>query len=291
MAKQVKRIALTNYLLMEPRADLHIHSTASDGMLTPTQVVEAAAQAGLAAVALTDHDTVAGIDEALAAGTRLGVEVVPAIEISSTHAERVEVHILGYFFDYKAPDLVDRLEFLRNARWERAKQIVEKLNAVGVPVEFDRVVEIARGGAIGRPHVARAICEVGAAGSIDSAFGHFLIEGCPAYVPRYKVTPFEAIDMIIATGGVAGCAHVAKLKRDELLVEMIKHGLRAIEVRHPDHSSVGRKFYTRFAKTRGLIATGGSDAHYFGSENRPGIGDVTVPYEIVSQLKQASHGA
>ncbi|MEN6355643.1 MAG: PHP domain-containing protein [Armatimonadota bacterium] len=273
---------------MDRLADLHTHTTASDGCHTPTQVVEAAAKAGLAAVAITDHDTVGGIDEALDAGRRLKIEVIPGIEISTIYQDKVEVHMLGYFIDHKNPALIEKLDVLKNARWERARQMVEKLNAVGVPIGFERVLEIAQGGAVGRPHVARAICEVGAASSMDSAFGRFLQEGGPGYVPRYKVTPLEAMEIISGAGGVSCAAHVAKLRRDELLVELVGNGLRAIEVSHPDHSSAGRKFYKRFARSRGLIATGGSDAHGFAGNMRPGVGDVTVPYDVVIELRFAS---
>lgn len=273
---------------MDRLADLHTHTTASDGCLTPAQVVEAAAKAGLAAVAITDHDTIDGIDEALEAGERYKIEVIPGIEISTIYQDKVEVHMLGYFIDHKNPGLIAKLDILKNARWERARQMVEKLNAVGVPISFDRVMEIARGGAVGRPHVAKAICEVGAASSMDSAFGRFLQEGGPGYVPRYKVTPLEAMEIISGAGGVSCAAHVAKLRRDELLVELVGRGLKAIEASHPDHSSAGRKFYKRFARSRGLIATGGSDAHGFAKSVRPGVGDVTVPYDVVIELRLAS---
>lgn len=272
------------------RADLHIHTTASDGALTPAQVVEYAAEQQLAAIAITDHDTVEGVDEALAAGERLGVEVAPGVEISATHEEKTEVHILGYFIDHHYPPLVERLDVLRNARWERGKLMVEKLKAAGVPVEFDRVMELAAGGAVGRPHVARAICETGAASSLDSAFGRYLVEGCAGFVPRYKVTPSEAVSMVIEAGGVACCAHVAKLKRDELVVELIRQGLAAVEAYHPDHGSAASRFYKRFADARGLIATGGSDAHCFEGGTRGSIGSITVDYSIVLDLKRLAAG-
>ncbi len=279
---------LNNHFIMERLADLHTHTTASDGCLTPTEVVEAAKRAELAAVAITDHDTVGGIDEALAAGRKFDIEVIPGVEISTIYQDRVEVHILGYFIDHTSPTLIERLDVLKNARYDRAMQMVEKLNAAGVMIDFGRVQELAGGGAIGRPHVARAIVEAGAARSMDSAFGKFLKEGGAGYVPRYKISPMEAMEAISEAGGVSCCAHVAKLKRDELLVELINRGLRAIEASHPDHSRAGRKFYKRFAKSRGLIATGGSDAHGFAHNMRPGVGDVTVDYDVVRQLRQAS---
>jgi hypothetical protein len=273
---------------MEKFADLHVHTVASDGALTPTQAVESAAEAGLAAIAITDHDTVGGIDEAIEAGKRLGVEVVPAIEISTMHGDKTEVHVLGYFFDHQDSALLETLEILRNARLERGRQMVENLNMAGVPVSFERVAELAVYGVIGRPHVARAICETGAAFSMDSAFGKYLNEGGVGFVARYKVTPFEAIRLIRSAGGVACCAHPVKLKNMELLSQMIEEGMQAIEVYHPDHTSAISRFYRRFAQKRGLIITGGSDAHCFPNDTHPGIGGVSVIYDAVTELKLAA---
>jgi len=273
---------------MDKRADLHIHTNASDGALSPHQVVMAAAEASLAAIAITDHDTVDGIDEALNAGDETGVEVVPGIEISAIYGEKTEVHMLGYFIDHHYKPLLDQLHVLKNARFNRGVKIVEQLNAAGVPVVLERVLELAEGGAVGRPHVARAIVEIGAASSIDSAFGKYLVEGTPGYVERYKITPAEAMSLIRESGGVACCAHVAKLNRDELLVELIEDGLQAIEAYHPNHSGAASRFYRGFAKKRGLMVTGGSDAHCLNSDNSTSVGDVTVPYEVVEQLKIAA---
>lgn len=273
---------------MERLADLHIHSRASDGALAPSEIVETASGIGLAAIAITDHDTTLGTDEAIEAGNRLGVEVIPAIEISAIHGEKTEVHVLGYFVDHRCPVFQGALEVLHNARWERGRRMVERLNEAGVRVSFERVAEIAAGGAIGRPHVARAICEVGAASSMDSAFGRFLQVGGVGYVQRYKVSPFEAISMIRASGGVACCAHPIKLKNEALLAEMMEAGMQALEVYHPDHSSAISRYYRKFAEKRGLIITGGSDAHCYPREIRPGIGDVAVHYEAVERLRNAS---
>lgn len=273
---------------MEKLADLHIHSTASDGALSPVEVVKTAAGLGLAAVSITDHDTVDGIDEALNAGDDFGVEVVPGIEISTVYSGKVEAHILGYFIDHHNPRFLHQLDVLKNARMERGMRMVEQLNSIGIKISFERVREIAGSGAIGRPHVARAMVEARVVGSMDSAFGKYLQEGCPGYVERYKVSPEEAVDMIIAAGGVPVCAHVGKLKRDELLVALIERGMRGIEVFHPDHLSAARRFYGRFAERRGLIATGGSDAHCFVGGRHPGIGEVAVSYQVVQQLRDAA---
>lgn len=272
---------------MTSRADLHIHSTASDGALTPTQLAAAAAELHLAAIALTDHDTVDGINEAVAAAKGTGVEVVPAVEISTVHETGAEVHVLGYFLNHSHQELTECLGVLASARYERGRKMVELLNQVGVQVSFERVVEIAGGGAIGRPHVARAIQEVGAASSMNSAFGKFLQEGGPGFVPRYKISPSRAVTLIRNAGGVACCAHVAKLKHDEILVELISQGLQGIEAYHPDHTRAGARFYERFARKHNLIATGGSDAHCIGGD-KPGVGGVTVPYDVVDELRSAS---
>jgi len=268
------------------RADLHTHSTYSDGALSPSEVVEQAAQVGLAAVAVTDHDTVEGVAEALRAGMRLGVEVVPSVEISATSGN-AEVHVLGYFVDPDAPGLIECCRTLKAARLDRAVKIVGLLNGIGIRVNVDRVVEIAGGGSVGRPHVARAVVEAGGASSMDSAFGRLLNPGCPAYIPRYKVSPEDAVKVIIEAGGVACVAHVAKLRRDELIIDLIRHGLSAIEVFHPDHSAAGSRYYERFARERGLIVTGGSDAHCFPGDIRGGVGCVTVGYDCVTALRRA----
>lgn len=273
---------------MEARADLHTHTTASDGTQTPTQVVEAARAAGLAAVGITDHDTIAGIEEAIEAGERLGVEVVPGVEITAMYGRNIEVHVLGYWIEHRDVRLREFLQTLVEARFERARKMVDLLRQAGVRVEFDRVKEIAGGGAIGRPHVARAICEAGAASSIDAAFGLYLRDGGPAYVPRHRVTPSEAVAVILQAGGVPCCAHVAKLGRDELVIDLMREGLRAIEVYHPDHSPVGTQFYRRFALARGLIATGGSDAHFAHDARHRPVGGTTVSYEVVTELKRAA---
>ncbi len=269
---------------MNSRADLHVHSTASDGALTPSEVVKEARRVGLAAVSIADHDTADGIEEALEAGKAYGVEVIPGIEISATR-DSTEVHILGYFIDHKQRQLLDEMRKLKEARFERARFMVERLRAIGVPIRFERVVELARGGAVGRPHIARAIWEVGASSSVDAAFGKYLQPGGPGYVPRPKVLPERAIELILEAGGVPCCAHVAKLRRDELILELVKKGLLGIEVYHPDHTSAVSRFYKRFAEKHSLVAVGGSDAHCIPGTANGGIGSVTVDYDVVEQLR------
>ena len=254
-------------------------------MLTPSQVVEAAASIGLAAVGITDHDTVAGVEEALAAGRRHGVEVVPGIEISATHDDGTEVHVLGYYIDHTDAELAGFQETLASARRDRARKMVELLNSAGIAVKWDRVVQLAKGGAIGRPHIARAICEAGAASSMDAAFGMYIRDDGPFCVPRFVVSLEDAVGTILRAGGLACCAHVAKLKRDDLVKRLIDAGISAIEVWHPDHTRTGSRFYEKYARDRRLVATGGSDAHGFDTSRTGSIGEVTVSYEVVTQLK------
>lgn len=276
---------MIKFSIMQGLADLHTHSNASDGALTPTELVRSAADFGLAAVAITDHDTMEGVEEALAAGEEFGIEVIPGIEISTIGPGGVEVHMLGYYLDHRYPALEEMLKVLRGSRFDRGRKMVEALNRAGVNVSLERLLEIAQGGAIGRPHVAKAIIEIGAASSMDAAFGRYLVEGAPAFVPRFKVEPADAIKRIGEAGGIAVCAHVAKMNRDDLLVELAAEGMQGIEVYHPDHPSAGVRHYRKFAAKHGLIATGGSDAHCFTGGKTTTVGCVTVGYDAVQLLK------
>ena len=214
-----------------PLADLHVHTTASDGTLTPVETVHAAASAGLMAVGISDHDTVAGVKDALEAGAEADVLVVPAIEINTDFGES-EVHMLGYFIDIESATMLAHLVELREHRLERARLMVEKLNEIGVMVPFERVLEIAGTGSVGRPHIARAIVEAGGASGMNGAFGKFLVKGAPAYVPRFKLTPFQALDIIRSAGGVASMAHPGSSKHDELIPQLVAAGMQALECYH-----------------------------------------------------------
>jgi len=268
-------------------ADLHIHSTASDGSLRPAQVVERAYVAGLAVIGIADHDTVDGIAEAISVGERLGIEVVPAVEIN-TDVPGKEAHILGYFIDIECGGLHKELAKLREARLRRGEEMVANLREAGVPVTMERVLEIADGAPIARPHVARAIIETGAVRSLASAFGRFLIPGTPGYVARYKFSPAEAIQVVHAAGGVACLAHPGKDSLESLLPELVESGLKAIEVYHIDHTPAMSRRYSALARRYGLIATGGSDSHGPDAVKRVEIGQVTVGWEVVEELRKAA---
>ncbi|MHB0913222.1 MAG: PHP domain-containing protein [Armatimonadota bacterium] len=268
------------------KADLHVHTTASDGTLSPEEVVREAARLGLGGIGITDHDSVQGVAPALAEGERVGVTVVPGIEINTDYADS-ELHILGYWIETESPALQAHLRTLREAREERGRMMVEKLNELGCRVSFERVRELA-GGVIGRPHVARAIVEAGCTRDMNGAFGRFLVRGAPAYIPRYKITPFEAVRIIREAGGVAVLAHPGNTGHDEVIPELVEAGMRGIEVYHTDHNRVKTARYRRLAQQLGLIATGGSDFHGPGMLKQVPLGHVRVDMLVVYALRDAA---
>lgn len=265
-------------------ADLHCHSTASDGRLAPDEVVKAAWRRGLRAIALTDHDTLAGVPPAQEAAEPLGLEVIPALELSTTLAGR-EVHLLGYFVDIDSPELLRRLRRIQWERRRRARRMVRRLAALGYPVEWARVQELAGGESIGRAHVARALLEKGYINSINQAFDQFLAEGRPAYVPHARLTVQEGIRLITAAGGVAVLAHPGLAQVDHLIPALKDRGLAGLEVAHPAHDPSQQEHYRRLADRLGLLPSGGSDAHGGeGPHQQPGA--VCIPLSWVEALRR-----
>lgn len=274
--------------------DLQCHTTASDGSLTPTELVALAARRGLRIISITDHDTTAGIDEALAAGLRYGIEVIPGVEIN-TDVPQGEVHVLGYFVDWKDPTLQATLSRLRAGRVGRAQRMVEKLAALGMPISWERVKAIAGDGAIGRPHVAQALLEAGYVASTAEAFDRFIGRTGPAYVERTRMTPAEATRVIRAARGlpvlahpvIAGAAEAISepLDLESLLDELTAAGLVGIEAYYPGYPPEVTQDLLGLALKYGLIATGGSDFHGPGIGHGE-LGEVDVPAEVVELLKQ-----
>jgi predicted metal-dependent phosphoesterase TrpH len=255
-------------------ADLHTHSTASDGSCAPAAVAEAAARAALAVLALTDHDTVAGVPEARAAGNRLGVRVVAGVELSAVHADR-EIHILGLHLERL--DLMEaELEVFRSARRARAEEIVRKLHSLNVPVSLDAVFAEAGDGAIGRPHIARAIIAGGWARDARDAFDRFLGSGRPAFVEKRRLTAGDAIDLIHAAGGLACFAHPSAEGTRSRVEALAALGLDGLEVRHPSHSAEDVARVAALAAHFDLVRTGGSDWHGAGEGPRL-LGAMEVP--------------
>ncbi len=273
--------------------DLHVHSTASDGSFPPAEVVRNAKAGGLAAMALTDHDTVDGLAEAVAAGEREGVEVIPGVEISA-QCPGGTMHILGLFVDYHNGRLDERLAVLKQARIDRNPQIIAKLNALNIPITMARVEEISGGGQVGRPHIARALMEAGYVKSIQEAFDTFLRMGGKAYVSKYRFPPAEALTMIREAKGIPVLAHPFTLGLGSAfalknrLVELKGQGLAGIEVFYSEHTPEQEALYLKLARELDLLITGGSDYHGL---NKPEItlgsmaSQKKLTYKLVEALK------
>lgn len=240
--------------------DLHVHSTYSDGCLAPSELIEQARQCGITTLALTDHDTLAGIPEALEHGVQLGVDIVPGIELSCSEGQS-EYHILGYELDCSYEPLLAQLEKLRLARVERVDQIVSQLAISRVRLSAARVREIAGAGVIGRPHIAAALMEQGYADSISDAFTRYLNPGCPGHVPRHRLSVQEGVGLILAAGGVPVWAHPGKKFTHKILARFKDYGILGVEVWHPDHTLEQMLWFADQVARASLLVTGGSDFH------------------------------
>lgn len=266
--------------------DLHVHSTASDGSLPPETVVARALGVGLSAIALTDHDTVAGVPEAVAAGERLGLRVIGGCEFSSA-APWGEMHVLGYFLPSASPELETFLERCRADRVRRGREMVNRLRGLGVDLDFDDVLRQSRGGAVGRPHVARAVVRRGGAIDVGDAFDRYLGRGRPAFVEKTLPEFREITDIVHSVGGLVSVAHL-KERGTRSFLERLKHeGLDAVEARHPSHDPALRSRLADIAVRLGLLRTGGSDWH---GDPEPGethgaLGSQEVPIDWLDQLE------
>lgn len=260
--------------------DLHSHSTASDGALPPTAVVEAAHAAGLAALALTDHDTVAGVPEARDAGARLGVRVVAGAELSA-HLGTEEIHVLALHID-RVDLIADELARFRDDRVSRAERMVEKLTALGLPVSMDEVLKQAAGGAVGRPHVARALIAAGVVGDFREAFDRYLGDGKPGYVDKPRLDAVEAIELAHAAGGIAVWAHPGGDGRRDKVERLVAAGLDGLEVRHPSHNADDTARLNALVDFFGLVRSGGSDWHG-STEGWRTLGVMQVPLAVLEE--------
>ena len=248
-----------------PRIDLHTHSNRSDGTFTPAELVRLAAERDLQVVALTDHDTTDGLPEALATGLDVGVEVVPGVEFSAEF-RGTSVHVLCYWMDPEDAELQLELRRLREDRFRRGELMVEKLQALGLPVGFERVRSIAGDATIVRPHIAQAMVEAGVVASEKEAFERYIGDGGPAHVAKHALDPVDAVGLIDGAGGVCALAHPGmwgdqSAVPDDLIERMAAAGMRGLEVDHPDHTPEIRDRYRAVAERLGLVATGGSDCH------------------------------
>jgi predicted metal-dependent phosphoesterase TrpH len=273
--------------------DLHLHTTASDGVLSPSEIVRYAKEKGLQALAITDHDTIEGCEEGLAEGKRIDFEVIPGIEISAEHSPG-SMHILGFFLDIHHPLLNDRLEYLQKARAERNPKIAEKLTRLGIDITFEEVQKASGGGQVGRPHFANVLLEKKYVRSFQEAFDRFLKKGAPAYVDKFRFTSKEALHFINEANGIAVLAHPNTLgmtgysELDKLIQKLVQEGLKGVEVYYPEHSSLDVVQYKSLAEKYGLLLTGGTDYHGIeknGLDIGVGRGEMKLPYSIVENMK------
>jgi predicted metal-dependent phosphoesterase TrpH len=275
------------------RIDLHTHSTASDGTDSPAELVRNAAAAGLDVVALTDHDTVAGHAEA-AAALPSGLTLVPGAELSC-RLDGVSLHMLAYLFDPEEPELARERELVRDDRVPRAKGMVGRLQSLGVPVTWDRVAEIAGDGAVGRPHIATAMVELGVVETVSDAFtAEWIANDGRAYVDKHELDPFEAVRLIKGAGGVAVFAHPLAAKRgrcvpEPAIAELAAAGLDGVEADHMDHEPDTRARVRAMARDLGLLATGASDYH--GSRKTCVLGEHTTDPDVYAEIAARASGA
>jgi predicted metal-dependent phosphoesterase TrpH len=275
--------------------DLHMHTTASDGVMSPSEIVRYAKAKGLQAIAITDHDTIEGLEEGLLEGERIDFEVIPGIEISAEHSPG-SMHLLGFFLDIHHPLLNERLEYLQTARAERNPKIVERLNRLGIELTYEDVLRASGGGQVGRPHFAQVLLEKNYVRSYQEAFERFLKKGAPAYVDKFRFTAKEAIHFINEAKGVSVLAHPNTLNMngyselEKLILRLIQEGLKGIEVYYPEHSTLEVAQYKTLAERYGLLMTGGTDYHGIeknGLDIGVGRGDMRISYSIVEGLKAA----
>jgi len=266
------------------KVDLHIHSTASDGRLTPEDVVRLAAKNGLSVIAITDHDSVDGIAVALAAAeSSPSLRVISGVEIN-TDIPNGEVHILGYFVDYKNEELKHALKALRHSREIRARKMIAKLGELGMEVAWQRVRELAGGGSVGRPHIAQAMLEQGYIPSLQEAFTKYIGRNGPAYAERERLSPEEAVKLVVRAGGLPVLAHPADTNDLEKLVVRLKEvGLVGLEAYYDGYGRKTTQRLVQLANKYGLLTSGGSDFHGLGGDETP-IGGIDVPWDCARRL-------
>ncbi|MFQ5964431.1 MAG: transcription antitermination factor NusB [Candidatus Scalinduaceae bacterium] len=265
-------------------ADLHIHTEYSDGTMSPEQVVEEALKLKLHTIAITDHDSIDAIEIAQAICVEKGLNIIPAIELSSYYCA-ADIHILGYFIDIKNSTLLEKLTELRFERVERIKKITKKLVSLGVIVDPQEVYDVAGKGVPGRMHVADVLCRKGYCSSIQESFQRYLSDNGPAFVPKVALSLENAIKLINSSDGISVLSHPGTTKRDELIPKMVEFGLQGIEVYSPSQLANDIERYIRLANEYDLVITGGSDCH---GERRPDIrlGSITIDNDIVEKIKE-----
>jgi predicted metal-dependent phosphoesterase TrpH len=266
------------------RADLHTHTTHSDGALVPYDLIQRAHSAGLEVLSITDHDNVGALDEAIEWGKGLGMEVITGLELSVSLGEK-DVHVLAYFIDHRNQDLLDYLTFFRRERLKRAERIVQKLNNLNIPLKLEAVLEQAGIGSVGRPHIANALLDGKHIGTYHEAFDRFIGNSGPAFEKKYQLSPADAFKLITKAGGLSFLAHPGKYISELDLSQLIKNGLDGIEVIHPAHDDKLKEYYRGLVNQYFLLESGGSDFHGGKKNDDYSLGVFTVPMHIVETMR------
>lgn len=269
---------------MQPKIDLHSHTNYSDGFNSPKELIDKAKKKGIEVLSITDHDNLAAIEEASEYGKKVGVEIIPGVEISSDIMDR-EIHILGYFVEPGNFEIERYLKFFREERLKRADRIVKKLNTLGISLKLDDVLKIASNSAVGRPHIAQAMVERGFINSYFEAFNKFIGNGCVAYEKKVHVSPRSAFKIINDSGGLSFIAHPG-IMPENILKELIDAGVDGIEVIHPSHSVSIVKFYKGIVNEYFLLESGGSDYHGGKREDENNLGKYFVHASAVDAMRQ-----
>ncbi len=269
--------------------DLHVHTTFSDGSFTPKQVIEFCKHKGIVAVSITDHDSTDGIEEAVKLGTKMCIEVIPGVELSAELKDSAEeeIHILGYFINWEDKTLQQKLKIFREARKQRAYQIFKKLQKLGIKLNEEKIFHETNQGSIGRLHFAKEMLNCNYVKSIKEAFELYLSYGKPAFVPKLKLSPEEAIKMILTTGGIPVLAHPYFSNYLDLrfIKKLINYGLKGIEVYHSKHPKNVVEELLTIAEKYNLLITGGSDCHGEVGDTPPLLGTLNIPYVLLEKLK------
>ena len=265
--------------------DLHMHTTASDGVLSPSELVTLCHQHGLTTIAITDHDTVKGYTPAVSAAQPYSITVLTGIELSAEDDRHGDVHMLGYLIDTQDADLLAKLDLFQSGRDDRGQRMVKRLNELGIALQWEQVLAVAQDAVITRPHIAKALYRHGYVKTPSEAFERYINVGKPAYVERTKLTPLEAMAIIHQAGGVAVMAHPGLVREVEPLMQFLAdNGLDGIEVYHPNNGKHLREFAFHFAKERGLVITGGSDFHATNGQHPNAPGSHLAPSDAVEKL-------
>jgi len=267
-------------------ADLHVHTNYSDGTFSPEKVVETALGLGLKVIAITDHDCVEGVTPSIEAASGKDLEVIPGIEISAAIGDK-EIHVLGYFIDWHEPSLVNKLEVMKENRKNRMVRMVELLQGEGLDIDKEEVFSTVAEGTIGRPHIAHVLKAKGLVHTIQEAFNRYLADGRSCFVKHVRLEYYEAIEMILKSGGVPVIGHPGISNIEEYMPDIISAGIKGIEVFHADHAASDSDRYLRMAQENSLIVTGGSDCH--GSKKgKVLMGSVSVGPDVVEALRAES---